>query len=158
MRKKDWKRCWPFPVDESEDKPSLPPLDVPKYRWWCCNKCREATAAEVIRGNDQTDVSCRNARRSGCSCRNVVASSGIQQAPVPNGTPVSGEIDLNKPIDLSCGTDCLPIRNEIENNAEVVDNRITGNCKISYIRVSCFLFYCMWLDFLCFLQTMILAC
>ncbi|CAL0319235.1 unnamed protein product [Lupinus luteus] len=32
IRKKDWKACWPFPVDESEEQPSPPVLDAPKYR------------------------------------------------------------------------------------------------------------------------------
>ncbi|XP_010249664.1 PREDICTED: protein EMBRYONIC FLOWER 1-like [Nelumbo nucifera] len=38
VRRKDRKICWPFPTvgDQTE---MLPPLQVPEFRWWRCQKC-----------------------------------------------------------------------------------------------------------------------
>ncbi|CAA0821328.1 Protein EMBRYONIC FLOWER 1 [Striga hermonthica] len=41
MRKRDWKKCNPF-ASESENNNGgldLPPLSVPKFRWWQCPNC-----------------------------------------------------------------------------------------------------------------------
>lgn len=44
VRKRDKKICWPFPLNECHNKLEeqtciLPPLDVPKFRWWHCQNC-----------------------------------------------------------------------------------------------------------------------
>ncbi|XP_031373231.1 protein EMBRYONIC FLOWER 1 isoform X2 [Punica granatum] len=45
MRLKDDKACWPFESNtksgptELQSKYPLPPLDVPKFRWWQCQNC-----------------------------------------------------------------------------------------------------------------------
>lgn len=51
IRKKDWKRCYPFSLEgdqtESEEQTSfLPPLDVPKFRWWRCQNCLREVASK----------------------------------------------------------------------------------------------------------------
>ncbi|XP_019448285.1 PREDICTED: uncharacterized protein LOC109351301 [Lupinus angustifolius] len=111
MRNKDWKKCWPFHVLESEKRPSFPPMDVPKFRWWTCDICQQAAAAEGNdnKDDDQTDLS---------NYGDAAPSSGIQQAPMPESVVVRRDIDLNIPIDLSSGSDFLPIDPEIglENN------------------------------------------
>ncbi|KAL4307477.1 hypothetical protein AHAS_Ahas16G0282200 [Arachis hypogaea] len=129
IRKKDWRKCWPFPMDESDNELPLPPLEVPKFRWWGCENCQQATANEINHGNDQTDVSHRNGGISDCNCSNAVVNSGTPESPVASAaTPVNAEFDLNIPIDLTGDTDGLPVRNEIENNnAEIVQNRITDH-------------------------------
>ncbi|KAL2326535.1 hypothetical protein Fmac_025593 [Flemingia macrophylla] len=39
QRQKDWKKCSPFQVVESGTQSMLPPLVVPKFKSWSCNKC-----------------------------------------------------------------------------------------------------------------------
>ncbi|MED6162920.1 hypothetical protein PIB30_075025 [Stylosanthes scabra] len=130
IRKKDWRKCWPFRMDESDDNPlPLPSLEAPKFRWWGCENCQQAIANEVNHGNDQPDVSHRNGGVSDCNCSNAVFNSCTQESPVASAaTPVNAEFDLNIPIDLTGDTDELSVRNEIENNnAEIVQNRITDH-------------------------------
>ncbi|XP_065849366.1 protein EMBRYONIC FLOWER 1 [Euphorbia lathyris] len=53
IRKKDWKVCWPFASDDDgnkcdEHECGLPPLCVPKFRYWRCQNClREIGAGDV---------------------------------------------------------------------------------------------------------------
>ena len=129
MRKKDWKICWPFPVNESEENPSLPPLDVPKYRCLCCQNGQQENAAKVTDKDDQTDFnSCSTGCKSDTNCSNAALKSGIQQDPMPD-TAERREIDLN--TNLNCANDCLPISNEREKLAGVVLGRIIGNFSLS---------------------------
>ncbi|KAE9588142.1 putative protein EMBRYONIC FLOWER 1 [Lupinus albus] len=129
MRNIDWKKCWPFRVHESVQRPSFPPLDVPNFRWWACDICQQATAAE---GNDNKDhrtdfKCCSTGRGSDRSYDDAVISSDIQQAPVAESNVIRRDIDLNIPIDLSYDSDFLAIGNEKEKNVEVLLCRIT--CK-----------------------------
>ncbi|KAI4377855.1 hypothetical protein MLD38_015422 [Melastoma candidum] len=56
MRQKDALKCWPFNMDNilsQVPKDVLPPLDVPKYRWWRCPHCLPefwATATDTENG------------------------------------------------------------------------------------------------------------
>lgn len=112
-REKNWKLCWPLTVnDQSEEEPALPPLEVPKFRFWSCRKCEREIFGE---GNDQIDC-CNNGRRDDCNPTNSVDNSQIRRP----------EIDLNIAIDLFSDGDRMVIRDEIDNNAEVA-NRIAGN-------------------------------
>ncbi|QHN83165.1 Protein EMBRYONIC FLOWER [Arachis hypogaea] len=63
IRKKDWKKCWPFPVNESEENPSLPPLDVPTYRCFGCESCHQESVTKDMDKDGQTDFNCCS---SGC--------------------------------------------------------------------------------------------
>ncbi|XP_019457511.1 PREDICTED: uncharacterized protein LOC109357912 [Lupinus angustifolius] len=116
MRNIEWKKHWPFGVHESEKRPSFPPLDVPKFRWWACDICQQTTAPENNDNkDDQTDFRCCSTLHgSDSNCTN----SGIQQSPKPESTVVMRDIDLNIPIDLSSNSDFSPIDHEIglENN------------------------------------------
>uniref|UniRef100_A0A7N0V863 Embryonic flower 1-like protein n=1 Tax=Kalanchoe fedtschenkoi TaxID=63787 RepID=A0A7N0V863_KALFE len=64
IRKKNGKPCWPFAVDDddasSEDiKSSLPPLHVPKFKWWRCQSClSEIDAAGATADVENTTGSC----------------------------------------------------------------------------------------------------
>ncbi|KAI4337485.1 hypothetical protein L6164_015895 [Bauhinia variegata] len=124
IRKKDWKMCWPFPLKESyseSENPAslLPPLDVPKFRWWCCRNCQEEVAPESTEKDDQT-AGCKSDR----NCSNEAHPSNIQQDPMSD-TVRRREIDLNNSIDdLSCGNYNEPIKNEKENKAEVAKSRL----------------------------------
>lgn len=51
VRKKNWKLCWPFALDENHNKPeeeahALPPLHVAKFRWWRCQNCLQELGSE----------------------------------------------------------------------------------------------------------------
>lgn len=112
IRKKDWKICWPFPVDESDKQQSLQPLDVPKYRCQRCQNSSQEIAAKDIQKDDQIDFDC---------CNNAAPKSGIEQDPMLD-TLERREIDLN--TTLSCVNDYLPNSNEKGMEAGVVPSRI----------------------------------
>ncbi|KAF1886829.1 hypothetical protein Lal_00046067, partial [Lupinus albus] len=115
MRNIEWKKHWPFGVHESEKRPSFPPLYVPKFRWWACDICQQATSPESNDNkDDQTDFHCCSTLRGDAA----TSSGAIQQAPKPESIVVMRDIDLNLPIDLSSNSDFLPIDTEIgsENN------------------------------------------
>ncbi|KAK7311790.1 hypothetical protein RJT34_10148 [Clitoria ternatea] len=121
IRKKDWKICWPFPVHEYDKEPSLPPLDVPKYRCRHCQNSPQENAAKDIQKDDQTNFDCSNTEyRSGTNCSNAAVKSGIQQDPMLE-TLERREIDLN--ANLICVNDYLPISNEKDKKTGVVLNR-----------------------------------
>lgn len=55
MRKKDSKTCLPFSSQGVNDDlvDNLPPLSVPKFRWWQCSTCvpdfaAESTGLEIV--------------------------------------------------------------------------------------------------------------
>ncbi|KAK7351477.1 hypothetical protein VNO77_10974 [Canavalia gladiata] len=122
IRKKDWKICWPFPVHESDRQPSLPPLDVPKYRCRCCQNSLQEIASKDIQKDDQKDFDCCSTGcGSGTNCSNAALKSGIQQDSMLD-TLERRDIDLN--TNLSCVNDCLPISNEKDKKAAVVHSRI----------------------------------
>lgn len=113
IRKKDWKICWPFPVDESDKQKSLLPLDVPKYRCRHCQNSPQEIASKDVQKEDQIDFDC---------CCNAAPKSGNQQDPMVD-TIERREIDLN--TTLSCVSDYyLPNSNEKGMEAGVVPSRI----------------------------------
>ena len=76
MRKKDWKKCWPFALDgdqiiSEEQNCKLPPLLVPKFRWWCCQNCLQEIGAEGSI-NEEINVANNSSKlKSFGSCPNV---------------------------------------------------------------------------------------
>ncbi|CAL0305655.1 unnamed protein product [Lupinus luteus] len=111
IHKKDWKACWPFPIYESEKNTSCPPLDVPKYRCWCCPNCPQESASEDI---NKDDTNCGTA---------ALQSAATEQDPMPN-TLERREIDLN--TDPGCDSDFLPFSNEKGKKAVVALNKRIG--------------------------------
>ncbi|KAL2346916.1 hypothetical protein Fmac_000916 [Flemingia macrophylla] len=117
MRKKDWKVCWPFPVNESDKQPTLLPLEVPKYNCQRCQNSPQETSAKDIQKEDQTDFDCCS---TGCrSGSNAAPKSDVQQDAMLDNLE-RREIDLN--TTLSCVNDYLPTSNE--KKAGVVPGRI----------------------------------
>lgn len=131
IRKKDWKLCWPFPLEDSdsESEPSLspPPSDVPKC-------CPQEIASEGSHKNDKTDLNCCSAGcRSNRSCSNAALRSDThQQVPIPV-TFEGKEIDLNNSTNPSSGNDHIVVNNEQEK--KVADSGISILILI-HIRVS----------------------
>ncbi|KAE9603777.1 putative protein EMBRYONIC FLOWER 1 [Lupinus albus] len=110
IRKKDWKTCWPFLVDESKEKPSLPPLHAPKYKCQQCQNCPQESAAKDIDKDDQTNFACCSTqRRSDTNCNNAPLKSATQKDPMPD-TLDRRDLDLN--TNLRCVSDFLPFNNE----------------------------------------------
>ena len=65
VRKRDKKICWPFALDESHNKLEeqtciLPPLDVPKFRWWHCQNCLQEIGTKASEKEIATVPSCNN--------------------------------------------------------------------------------------------------
>ena len=72
MRKKDPKTCFPFSSQGVNDDlvDDLPPLSVPKFRWWQCPACvsnfsAESTGLEMVLAdrNDAGTSSCQHVDR-----------------------------------------------------------------------------------------------
>ncbi|KAK8535269.1 hypothetical protein V6N12_056793 [Hibiscus sabdariffa] len=77
MRKKDWKKSCPFALDGDrnifkEQICKLPPLLVPKFRWWSCRNCLQETGAEGSINEDRTNNSSK--MKSFGSCSHVPSS------------------------------------------------------------------------------------
>ncbi|XP_054788841.1 protein EMBRYONIC FLOWER 1 isoform X2 [Prosopis cineraria] len=132
IRKKDWKLCWPFPLQgnhgESEDQQCLlPPLDVPKFRWRCCQTCQQEVVAEGSDKDNQGEFHCCcTGCKSASNCfSNAAVRSDIQLqlASTPDTIENRG-IDLNSSTNLSCQNDCSWTNNEKEKTAEVVNSRM----------------------------------
>ncbi|CAI8599821.1 unnamed protein product [Vicia faba] len=114
VRKKDWKVCWPFPLDESEKQPSFPSLDVPKH---CCpNSQKENAAKDIPKDNLADSNCCITGCRSDTNCSNAVLKPCIQKDPM-SSIIVRRDIDLN--TKLSGFDGCLPISIEKEKKVGV---------------------------------------
>ncbi|KAE8688993.1 Embryonic flower 1, putative isoform 2 [Hibiscus syriacus] len=81
MRHKNWTKCWPFALDggqsiSEEQDCKLPPLLVPKFRWWCCQRCLHEFGSD---GNVNEE---RTFANNGCklktfgSCPHLSSSNG----------------------------------------------------------------------------------
>ncbi|KAG8487693.1 hypothetical protein CXB51_018076 [Gossypium anomalum] len=92
MRGKDWKKSWPFALDGGqnifkEQNCKLPPLLVPKFRWWCCQNCLRDTGAEGSINEERNVTNDSSKLKSFGSWPlvsslgdSVVSSSGLLQA------------------------------------------------------------------------------
>ncbi|GMI89319.1 embryonic flower 1 [Hibiscus trionum] len=93
MRKKDWKKGWPFVLDGGqnifkEQSCKLPPLLVPKFRWWCCQNCVQETGDKCNVNEGRTVTTTNSSKlKSFSSCSRVpscgdgvTCSSKMQQA------------------------------------------------------------------------------
>ncbi|XLS75648.1 hypothetical protein HN51_032513 [Arachis hypogaea] len=83
IRKKDWKKCWPFPVNESEKNPSLPPLDVPTYRCFGCESCHQESVTKDMDKDGQTDFNCCSSScKSDTNCGKAAVKSLISSCQI----------------------------------------------------------------------------
>lgn len=120
MRQKESKLCWPFKLEKDTSevpKDMLPPLDVPKFRWWRCQTCvpdlcMESTPAENVVDNSGFKCNCESARTNLLSQSQTatvasdfrqimsvgIASTGKSDAtvlPQNNGNDVRASLDSN---------------------------------------------------------------
>ncbi|XP_031256628.1 protein EMBRYONIC FLOWER 1 isoform X2 [Pistacia vera] len=86
IRKKNWKNCWPFALDDNHHKfeeqaCTLPPLPVSKFRWWRCQNCLQEIGAESIKYNNGNAFNyCSSARfKSGGTCSHTSSLAPVQQ-------------------------------------------------------------------------------
>ncbi|KAE8687633.1 Embryonic flower 1, putative isoform 2 [Hibiscus syriacus] len=140
MRKKDWKKSWPFALDGDqnifkEQICKLPPLLVPKFRWWCCQNCLQETGTEGGINEERTVTNnCRKLKSFG-SCSHVpsrgdalTCSSDLQQ---------TGKIyvDSRKSGAVACvnvnSSTCHPlVSDKSEKKAENADIPVIGKADI----------------------------
>lgn len=76
MRKKDWRTCLPF-ASEGNDVDlvdNLPPLFVPRFRWWQCSNC--IPNVETKRTTQEMLVATRSDAVIS-SCQNVGEKDGL---------------------------------------------------------------------------------
>ncbi|XP_048133334.1 protein EMBRYONIC FLOWER 1 isoform X2 [Rhodamnia argentea] len=88
MRQKESKLCWPFKLEKDTlevPKDMLPPLDVPKFRWWKCQTCIpdicvDSTPAEKAIDDSGFKCKCESARTNLLSqSQTATVASDFQQ-------------------------------------------------------------------------------
>ncbi|XWS70329.1 hypothetical protein CRYUN_Cryun03dG0038700 [Craigia yunnanensis] len=143
MRNKDWKKCWPFSLDggqnisEESEKQNckLPPLLVPKFRWWCCQNCLQEIGAEGSI-NEEINVANNSSKlKSFGSCPNVSSHgdavkwlSDLQQAGKINIE--SRKHDANACVNVD-SSDCLTLfSDKSEKKGEIEDIPIIGQTDV----------------------------
>ncbi|KAK6912723.1 hypothetical protein RJ641_022324 [Dillenia turbinata] len=80
MRKRDKSICWPFssssgdPNKSDEQTEALPPLHVPKFRWWGCPNCLQTLGAEDDPKEQLKIVPChcKSESKFSTTCRHAV--------------------------------------------------------------------------------------
>lgn len=163
IRKKDWKICCPFSLEvdqtESEEQTSfLPPLEVPKFRWWHCQNCLNKVAARAAaKDYGKLFNSCGTKCGSNSNCSHVASAAmllpGFQQAPKP---VLGGKTSVvaNTSTKPSNDNHLLLCSDKKQKKVEVVHGTIIGT-----LQSILFLLYTSWrlVHFLCFLQGMTLV-
>lgn len=103
MRKKDWNTCLPFASQRVNDDlvDNLPPLSVPKFRWWQCSNCvpdisAESTALEMLFA-DRSDAGTSSCQHVGGG-KGVLFSHGIRNLGDGHGSRESIDGEYNDPI------------------------------------------------------------
>ena len=132
MRKKDWKKCWPFALDgdqiiSEEQNCKLPPLLVPKFRWWCCQNCLQENGAEVSENEERTVANNSSKLKSFGSCPHVSSHSDsvmrlsdLQQAGKIN-VDESRKLDANARVNVN-SSDCHPLFSDKSEKASEIAN------------------------------------
>lgn len=89
MRKKDWKTCLPFATQHVNDDlgDNLPPLSVPKFRWWQCSNCvpdiaADSTAIKMLLA-DRSDAATSSCQHVGGG-KDALLSHGIRNIGTPS--------------------------------------------------------------------------
>ncbi|XWS26324.1 hypothetical protein CRYUN_Cryun26dG0022300 [Craigia yunnanensis] len=140
MRNKDWKKCWPFALDGdqniSEEKNcKLPPLLVPKFRWWCCQNCLQENGAKGSVNEEGTVANNSSKLKSSGSCPHVSPHgdaamwlSDLQQAGKINVE--SRKLDANACVNVN-SSDCHPLfSDKSEKAAEIANIPIIGKTDV----------------------------
>ncbi|KAL5783274.1 hypothetical protein ACOSP7_008303 [Xanthoceras sorbifolium] len=140
IRKKNWKICWPFPLDGNHDKSEehtcpLPPLHVSKFRWWRCQNCLQEPGAESITNSlGNTFNYCNSTRLKSSGTCSHVSSPGdaIMLQPDFQQVPKLNILEGGK-VDASIVTDpddngCRPssCTDKKDKNSESAKKPITG--------------------------------
>lgn len=137
MRQKESKLCWPFKLEKDTSevpKDMLPPLDVPKFRWWRCQTCVpdlciESTPAEKVIDNsvfkckcESTSINLLNQSQTATVASDLrqirsvgIASTGKSDAtilPQVNGSDVRASLYSNEKKDKEDQT-CILISKEV---------------------------------------------
>ncbi|XVF89196.1 hypothetical protein PTKIN_Ptkin19aG0110800 [Pterospermum kingtungense] len=129
VRNKDWKKCWPFALDgglniSEEQNCKLPPLLVPKFRWWCCQNCMQENGAEGS-VNEETNVANNISKlKSFGSCPHVSShGDAVMQS--------SRKLDANARVNVN-SSDCRPSFNDKSEKAdEIATIPIIGKTDVS---------------------------
>ncbi|KAK6273977.1 hypothetical protein POUND7_011060 [Theobroma cacao] len=140
MRKKDWKKCWPFALDggqkiSEEQNCKLPPLLVPKFRWWCCQSCLQEIGAEGSVNEEGAVANNSSELKSFGICPHVSSHgdaamwlSDLQQAAKINAE--SRQHDANACVNVKT-SDCHPLfSDKSEKNAEIANLPIIGQTDV----------------------------
>ncbi|XWS17727.1 hypothetical protein CRYUN_Cryun33cG0092000 [Craigia yunnanensis] len=140
MRNRDWKKCWPFALDagqniSEEQNYKLPPLLVPKFRWWCCQNCLQENGAEGSVNEVKTVANNSSKFKSFGSCPHVSSHgdsvmrlSDLQQA--GKIYVESRKLDANTRVNVN-SSDCHPLfSDKSEKAAEIANIPIIGQTNV----------------------------
>ncbi|PON37261.1 Protein EMBRYONIC FLOWER [Parasponia andersonii] len=119
VRRQNWKLCWPFALDDENNKfeeqtSSLPPLIAPRFRWWSCQSCLQEISSKGSPIKDCVS-SYPNGSQSNDPFSQMPSLSNpamhlpdIQQAPTANVVEKT-KFDLNTSTEVNRDVDQLPL-------------------------------------------------
>ncbi|KAF5743269.1 hypothetical protein HS088_TW09G01335 [Tripterygium wilfordii] len=132
MRQKDWRKCWPFSLDHNPSKSVeqtcvLPPLEVPKFRWWNCQHCLLEFGTKEAANNYGTDNDhCTSRLKANTVCSNGMSPGDVlmlptefQEALKQHNIVEGRNFDVNS-HKLSMNCESSSCRDKKENETEVV--------------------------------------
>ncbi|XP_039012195.1 protein EMBRYONIC FLOWER 1-like isoform X1 [Hibiscus syriacus] len=112
MRHKNWTKCWPFALDgvqsiSEEQDCKLPPLLVPKFRWWCCQSCLHEIGSDGNVNEERTFANNGSKLKTFGSCPHLSSSNGgatIQLSDLQQSVKinvVSGKSDVSARVNVN---------------------------------------------------------
>ncbi|GMH10807.1 hypothetical protein Nepgr_012648 [Nepenthes gracilis] len=134
----DRKKCFPFASDDDyndsmEKSYELPPLDVPKFRWWQCNGCLHGSGSERTTPNlFKQPNGCNN----GGKCINTYSQKLAEAAcpvllPKDDGQTSKLNIREEENHEVLSGLENVPPTSDVIEVDVVVRDRHTDNSAVS---------------------------
>lgn len=143
MRKKDWKICWPFSLEDDSSasvlrKPTFYPLDVPKFRSSYCQDCLHSVSAKIP--NEDTGAASNHCNTglklsigTHVSSADVAAESPQSHQELDLEVVERGEIDLNNSVFVNNSKTNAYASNDIEKEVIVAETAITGTHIFTFL-------------------------
>ncbi|OMO91067.1 hypothetical protein COLO4_18677 [Corchorus olitorius] len=139
IRQKDLNKCWPFTLDgnknayEEPNCTKLPPLFVPKFRWWCCENCLQEIGAGSNVNEERTVSSNSSKLKSFSTCPHVSSHSDaatrlLDLQHVGKINVESRELNTTSSVNVN---DCHPLFSDnAEKKAEIANVPIIGQTDV----------------------------
>ncbi|KAJ4957549.1 hypothetical protein NE237_024660 [Protea cynaroides] len=116
VRKKDRKICWPFSTvgdDNKFEEQTLPPLHVPKFRWWGCENC--------LRQTDSKDTPIETGVYTNC-CNKACETKAISSPGIPSTLSCGDSKRLHSGFQQSSEVNIVDVRKSSSDVSLYVNN------------------------------------